>query len=313
MWTPWDYWQTGKKSLRYRPSRFETRLVSLRQNSRMKIIRKRSSHKTFIAKVLTTAPYLANPELPLSKCVNILSELCLKSLCKLVSIGLLITEKSNGHPLIILHYEHLVNAFKRTGWENKDGINRRVKIDSISLTFRGFDALMIISHEIRSFELCVQGWRIGYLLCFPAFVAFHEWIGFLSVHLSKKSASTNEFSGRLRSDFKNSGERNVVSGHWLIWIMRGRTLWNGIWHELQVKITVHSCLSLDVEPSAHFLLNWRKIQLAHSSVVEIGDRFTTFQEILRLVTPVTGERRTNVFVNSIGELKQVMTYGTDDG
>jgi hypothetical protein len=148
------------KGLSYRPSRFEKRFVQYSHNFRIKIIKKRSSHMISIMKVLTTATCLANSELDHSKCISILSKLCLKYLLNVVSLGFLIVEKYGDHSLITLRSERLVNAFECTGWENNYGIDRRVETDLISLTFQKVHSLEIISCESRSSELCVRGWRM---------------------------------------------------------------------------------------------------------------------------------------------------------
>jgi hypothetical protein len=108
---------------------------------------------------LTTAAYPANPALDRSKCISILCKQCLKSLCNAWSIGSLIVEKSDDHSLIILYLQYLIKVSECREWENNYGFDRRVEIDSISLTFQRIHSLKIISCETRSTELCVRGWR----------------------------------------------------------------------------------------------------------------------------------------------------------
>jgi hypothetical protein len=67
----------------------------------MKIVQRRSFAANFILEVLATEPYLCNPELNRSKLINMLTKLCLQSVCNVASIGSLIEDKFDNHALII--------------------------------------------------------------------------------------------------------------------------------------------------------------------------------------------------------------------
>jgi hypothetical protein len=77
----------------------------------IKIIQRRSSGANFIMEVLTTEPYLYNPELNRSKFINMFTKQCLQSVCNVTSIGSLIQEKFDSHFLTILYPERTLNGF----------------------------------------------------------------------------------------------------------------------------------------------------------------------------------------------------------
>jgi hypothetical protein len=121
----------------------------------MTIVKRRPSHAIVIMEFLKTATRLANPELDRLKCINILSKLCLKSLCNFPSIGPFIMKKSDPHSRIILHSQHLVNLFEHGGWRNNQRLKCRAEANSISLIVQAVYSPKMISRETRNPELCV--------------------------------------------------------------------------------------------------------------------------------------------------------------
>jgi hypothetical protein len=138
---------TNTQSFSYRTSLFEMRFIRYRQKFGIKIIQSRSSSANFVMEVLTTEPYLSNPESNYSKFVDMFIKLCLKSGCDLVGIDFFVLEKSDDHSLIILHHKWNLNGFWRPGWKDNFFRERHSQIQFDLLTFRRLCTVEIYYRE----------------------------------------------------------------------------------------------------------------------------------------------------------------------
>jgi hypothetical protein len=144
---------TNTQSFRYRTSRFERRFIQYRQNFGIMIIQRRFFSANFVMEVLTTEPYLSNPESNRLKFVCMFTELCLKSGCNSAGFGSLVPEKSDDHSLIIIHRKRTLNEFWRPEWKDDFLESDAAKSNLIYLTFRRLNTVEIYCHERQTLDL----------------------------------------------------------------------------------------------------------------------------------------------------------------
>jgi hypothetical protein len=80
------------------------RFVQYSQNFSIKTIQRMSSGVNFIMEVLTTEPYLCNPESNRSKCISMFIKLCLKSVCNFMCIDSLVPSFQRNRMITLWSY-----------------------------------------------------------------------------------------------------------------------------------------------------------------------------------------------------------------